>query len=240
MPPAVEPLPPTDPAVRRSLRAPPAVPTPPPVAKTAASAYLIRGAGWAAMLLLLVAIITTEGVAWVAAERFRHSLDGIDGRPLAETRASYEGIRARSMLGTGLHLRVDRLLRSRLVAMADDVIADYRRDEPTMTGPDWRLAQQALRWATQISPGRSTTPGKAPELRRARDPPCGPHAVCVGGPDDLSPSSRKVPGGRRSRWRLVRPVSGNQPDCRLRSGRRRPGGFGDSRGRKARIRLRTP
>ena len=102
MPPVVEPLPPTDPL--------PAIPPAPPAVADrrhrcdrSGIRYLIRGAGWAAMLLLLVAIITTEGVAWVAAERFRHSLDGIDGRPLAETRASYEGIRARSMLGTGLH-----------------------------------------------------------------------------------------------------------------------------------------
>ena len=105
--------------------------------------------------------IATEGVAWVAAERFRHSLEGIDGRALAETRASYEGIRAQSMLGTGLRLRVDRLLRSRLVAMADRVIADYRREEPTMAAPEWRQAQQALRWAAQISAGRSTTSGEA-------------------------------------------------------------------------------
>ena len=151
MPPVVEPLPPTDP-LPAIPPAPPAVPPPAPVRRSGIR-YLIRGAAWAAMLLVLVAMITTEGVAWVAAERFRHSLEGIDGRPLAETRASYEGIRAQSMLGTGLRLRVDRLLRSRLVAMADRVIADYRRDEPTMTGPDWRLAQQALRWAAQISPG---------------------------------------------------------------------------------------
>ena len=87
------------------------------------------------------------------------------------------------------------------------VIADYRREEPTMTGPEWRLAQQALRWATQISPGD--------QRLRAKLLNCDAHVirlaarstVCVGGADDLSPSSRKVPGGRRSRWRLVRPVS---------------------------------
>jgi hypothetical protein len=114
--------------------------------------YLLRGAAWAALLLVLVSVIATEGVAWVAAERFRHSLEGIDGRPLAETKASYEGIRMQSVFGTGLRLRVDRLLRTHLVAMAGRVIDDYRRDEPTMAGADWRMAQQALRWATQLSP----------------------------------------------------------------------------------------
>jgi hypothetical protein len=150
LPPVVEPVPPTDPLPAPAPQ--PAVPPPAP-ARRSGIRYLMRGAAWAALLLVLVSVIATEGVAWVAAERFRHSLDGIDGRPLAETRASYEGIRAQSVLGTGLRLRVNRLLRSRLVGMADRVIADYRRDEPTMAGPDWRVAQQALRWAAQLGPG---------------------------------------------------------------------------------------
>jgi hypothetical protein len=152
VPPVEQPVPPTDP-LPAVAAAPAAVPAAPVPVRKKGIRYLIRGASWAAMLLFLVAVITTEGVAWVSAERFRHSLDSIDGRPIAETRAQYEGIRAQSMLGTGLRLRVDRVLRSRLVAMADRVIADYRRDDPAMAGPDWRLAQQALRWATQLSPG---------------------------------------------------------------------------------------
>jgi serine/threonine-protein kinase len=150
LPAVVEPVPPTDPLPAPAAQ--PAVPPPAP-ARRSGIRYLMRGAAWAALLLVLVSVIATEGVAWVAAERFRHSLDGIDGRPLAETRASYEGIRAQSVLGTGLRLRVNQLLRSRLVGMADRVIADYRRDEPTMAGPDWRVAQQALRWAAQLAPG---------------------------------------------------------------------------------------
>jgi eukaryotic-like serine/threonine-protein kinase len=149
---AEEPVPPTDP-LPATPAAQPAIPPPPARVRRGGLRYLIRGASWAAMLLFLVAVITTEGVAWVSAERFRHSLNGGDGPPLAEMRATYEGIRAQSMLGTGLRLRVDRLLRSRLVAMADRVIGDYRRDDPAMTGPDWKLAQQALRWATQLAPG---------------------------------------------------------------------------------------
>jgi serine/threonine protein kinase len=151
LPPVVELVPPTDPLPAASIPEPPA-----PVAhrrRRSRGFYLFRGAAWAALLLVLVAVITTEGVAWVAAERFRHSLDGLDTRPLAETRASYDGIRAQSMLGTGLRLRVNRPLRARLVAMADRVITDYRRDEPTMAGADWRQAQAALRWASQIAPG---------------------------------------------------------------------------------------
>jgi tetratricopeptide (TPR) repeat protein len=106
------------------------------------------------MLLVLVALVATEGVAWVAAERFRRRLDTMDGSTLLEARRDYEGIRARSVLCTGLRLRVDEPLRSRLVALADSVILDYRREEPTMAAAEWKGAQQALRWAEQL--GRSS------------------------------------------------------------------------------------
>jgi eukaryotic-like serine/threonine-protein kinase len=152
LPPIVEPLPATDPLPALPT-AQPVAPVPAPARRGAGFRYLLRGATWAALLMVLVAILATEGVAWMSAERFRRSLDGIDSRPIAETRASYEGVRMQSMFGTGLRLRVDRILRTRLVAMADRVIADYRRDEPTMAGADWRAAQQALRWAAQLSHG---------------------------------------------------------------------------------------
>ena len=76
---------------------------------------------------------------------------GIEGRTIAETRADYDGIRAHTMLGTGLRARVNRPLRSRLVALADTVIADYRREEPTMARAEWKQAQQALRWAAELA-----------------------------------------------------------------------------------------
>ena len=60
------------------------------------------------------------------------------------------------MLGTGLRARVNRQLRTRLVALADAVIADYRREEPTMATAEWKQAQQALRWAADLVP-----PGRA-------------------------------------------------------------------------------
>jgi tetratricopeptide (TPR) repeat protein len=159
--PVVEVVPPTDP-----LPATPPVaavqPLPAPATRTGWSGlrYLVRGAAWAALLLVLVATIAAEGAAWVAAERFRHSLDTIDAHTLAETKADYDGIRARSVLGTGLRVLVNRPLRSRLVALADNVIADYRREEPTMATAEWKQAQQALRWAAQLGHGDSKLQSK--------------------------------------------------------------------------------
>jgi len=123
---------------------------PPAVRRASGFRQLVRAAGWAAVLLVMAAIMATEGLGWVAAERFRHSLDSLDGRALPETRASYQAIRSWSVLGIGLHARVDRPLRYRLESIADAVITDYRREEPTMATAEWKQAQQALRWAVDL------------------------------------------------------------------------------------------
>ena len=81
------------------------------------------------------------------------------------------------MLGSGLKARVDRSLGARLTALADGVIADYRREEPTMAAAEWKQAQQALRWATELSPAQPSPAIEACDLRRPRDPARGPRAA---------------------------------------------------------------
>ncbi len=106
-----------------------------------------------ALLLWVLGVVATEGGAWVAAERFRSGLDGLEGRTLAEMRREYDGIRASSLFDTGLELRVDGQLRRRLLGLADTVIADYRRDDPSTSAASWRQARDAARWALEIDPG---------------------------------------------------------------------------------------
>jgi hypothetical protein len=108
------------------------------------------------VLLALVGLVTTEGVAWIAAERFRDALGGLDGRTLADTRSEYDDIRSRSFFDAGVRMRVNEPLRARLAAFADSVIADYRREEPTMAPSEWRQALESLRWAVQLSPPDDT------------------------------------------------------------------------------------
>jgi hypothetical protein len=43
------------------------------------------------------------------------------------------------------------MLRRRLVALAETVIADYRRDDPTMSAAEWRQANDAIKWALALS-----------------------------------------------------------------------------------------
>jgi eukaryotic-like serine/threonine-protein kinase len=101
---------------------------------------------FAAQLFAVIAI-AAEGGAWMAAERYRSGIHTIEGRTLAERRQEYEGIRDWAFFDMGLHARVDRPLSRQLVAIADTVIADYRRDGPTATAAEWRQAKEAMEWA---------------------------------------------------------------------------------------------
>jgi serine/threonine protein kinase len=166
VPPPVQEVPPTEPlpsppsppsaaSARQALPSPPAETSAAPTAsarRPSGFRVLFRAAMWASVLLILISLIATEGVAWIAAERFRHSLDRVEGRSLAETMNDYQSIRARSVLGAGLRLRVDQPLHRRLVSIADQVIADYRLEEPTMGPAEWKQAQQSLRWAERLEP----------------------------------------------------------------------------------------
>lgn len=112
----------------------------------------LRRLAWLALLLFLVATLAVEGVAWLAAERFGQTVDAIDGRSVADRRQDYDRIRGWGALDLGLRWRVDGPLRERLVALAGAVIADYRREQPTVGLVEWRQARDALGWARQLAP----------------------------------------------------------------------------------------
>jgi hypothetical protein len=158
VPPQVEAIavPPTDPLPIASAPGRTGVPAAiPPAAGRPASVKtrrVSRKLSWAAVMLLFVYLVATEGIAWVAAERFRGGIETLDGQTLSGKRLEYDGIRGWSFLGAGLRTRVNRPLKRRLVTMADTVITDYRREEPTMGAAEWRQASDALRWASALSP----------------------------------------------------------------------------------------
>jgi len=147
-------VPPTDPL---PLPHPPSAPETEPLRAAPQSGRpfgrAIRRLAWLAVLLLFVGAFAAEGVAWMAAERFRGTVDGIDGRTMADRKQDYDRIRGWGTLDVGLRWRVHRPLRSRLVAIGEAVIADYRREQPTVGLIDWRQARDALLWAQQLSPG---------------------------------------------------------------------------------------
>jgi serine/threonine-protein kinase len=122
------------------------------VTPSTGSRSIVRRIASTAVLLAVIGLIAAEGVAWVAAEQFRGEIDALDGRSVAQKKQEYDRIRGWSLLDLGVHLRVNGRLEARLVALADSVIADYRREEPTVGPVDWRQADDALRWALEFSP----------------------------------------------------------------------------------------
>jgi eukaryotic-like serine/threonine-protein kinase len=113
---------------------------------------LVRVVAGLTVLLVLVGTIAREGAAWVAAERFRGGIDAVDGPTLAEKWLDYRRIREWGVFDLGLCLRVNKLLKPRLVALADATIADYRREDPIVGPLEWRQAHEALQWALELSP----------------------------------------------------------------------------------------
>jgi predicted Ser/Thr protein kinase len=132
---------------------------------------IVRRVLWLTALLSIVGMLATEGVAWVAAERFRDTFESLDGRNVAERRGEYDRIRGWSVLDFGLRWRVNGALRQRLTGIADAVLADYRREEPTVGPAEWRQAADALRWALELSP--------ADAAMRAKQVDCDAHVTRI-------------------------------------------------------------
>jgi serine/threonine protein kinase len=146
-------VPPTDPlppAVNADTPTEPVRPQSNPTAPPARVRSGIRRLAWAFVVVSFIGFVAAEGVAWVAAERFRGALDGLEGSSLIETRNDYDGILGWGILDAGLRMRVNARLKARLVSLAEGVIDDYRREEPTMGPAEWKQALQSLRWASEL------------------------------------------------------------------------------------------
>ena len=157
-------VPPTEPVPVSSVTA--AAPAPAmaePPAQAAARAtlpaprpFVLRRLAGAVATVLLIGIVTTEGVAWLFAERFRNTIPAIDERTVTASRAAYEGVADWSLLDLGLRLRVNGSLLAALRTIGDRVIADYRREVPNMGPEEWREAREAFAWARVLSPRDGT------------------------------------------------------------------------------------
>lgn len=102
-------------------------------------------------MIVVVFIVATEGVAWLFAERFRETMATVDERTVTDRRLAYAAVDRWALLDIGLRLRVHPRLRPTLVSVGDRVIADYRREEPSMGPAEWTQAYRALTWAREMS-----------------------------------------------------------------------------------------
>ena len=152
--PPTEPMPP--PATRPAATAPTQATVPLAAAAPRRRRSFTRRLFSAAAALWLVGAVMTEGVAWLFAERFRDTIPSIDERSVTSSRAAYDAIQRWSPFDLGLKLRVNRPLARALRAIGDRVIADYRREAPTMGPEEWRQAEEAFAWAHALSPRDDT------------------------------------------------------------------------------------
>jgi hypothetical protein len=104
------------------------------------------------IVVFVVFVVATEGVAWLFAEGFRDSVATINERTVTERRRAYAALDRWALLDLGLRVRVHSRLGPALVAVGDRVIEDYRREEPSMGPTAWGEAHQALTWARELSP----------------------------------------------------------------------------------------
>jgi hypothetical protein len=156
---ALPPVMPTDPVpapTQAAVQAADSAATPrvaPPIARRS-----VLARAWSFASIMFVGIVATEGVACVVAERFREGIPAIDERTVTTGKQAYAGVDSWSLLDLGLRMRVDGRLAPALRGVGDRVIADYRKDVPSMGPEEWRQAHEAFTWARQLS-------GRDPELR---------------------------------------------------------------------------
>jgi hypothetical protein len=120
----------------------------------------VRRLGSAVATVFLVGLVLTEGVEWLFAEGFRKTIPTIDERTVTAARDAYDSVERWALLDLGLRTRVNGQLLATLRTVGDRVIADYRREVPTMGPEEWRQAQAAFGWARVLAPRDGTLLGR--------------------------------------------------------------------------------
>jgi hypothetical protein len=123
-----------------------------PVSRTTAARLTLRRLASLATTMVLIGVVLTEGVEWLFAEGFRKTIPAIDERTVTSARDAYDGVERWALLDIGLRMRVNGQLLTALRTVGDRVIADYRREVPTMGPEEWRQAQAAFGWARVLAP----------------------------------------------------------------------------------------
>jgi hypothetical protein len=106
----------------------------------------------AAAAVLFVFVLVNEYSACRRAEALRGELPARDVANLQDVWDRYRDIRDQSLLGIARG-RVSEPVRDVMLAHADRVIADYRRESPAVRERNWEQARTWLAYSLQIDPG---------------------------------------------------------------------------------------
>jgi serine/threonine protein kinase/tetratricopeptide (TPR) repeat protein len=126
-------------------------PAPPRVATRGARARPIRTLLMVAALLL----VSNELVVSFKANRVAAEVATRDLETMDDIWSGYDALSHRSFLRFGV-AGLEDVLVTRVRALSDEVIANYRSTLPTVRERQWRLAQRNLQLATVLAPHRST------------------------------------------------------------------------------------
>jgi serine/threonine protein kinase len=112
---------------------------------------LRRFAGRAAVLFFTW-VVATEGMACFASEHLRMFAATANEDQLDAAISQRAKLASWTIFGCAVHLRIDPVLKGRLVSLADGVIANYRQEQPTVTRADWEHARGWLNSAFGLYP----------------------------------------------------------------------------------------
>jgi tetratricopeptide (TPR) repeat protein len=103
------------------------------------------------LLAALLLVVNEVAIAW-AADRVAANLSNRDLDGMSSAWVSYDRLSSRSFLRVGL-MNLNRNLRRRTMALADQVIANYRSPSPTVRERQWGAARANLLLASTLAPG---------------------------------------------------------------------------------------
>jgi serine/threonine protein kinase len=133
-------------------------PQPPPEELDAAP---VRSQAWSRLwrtarlvaVFVVIGFFVSEGAVWILADGLARRIPTIESADVAGARSQYGNIRKRAVLGLGLEWRVNGPLRDRMLALAEQPVADYRSDSQLVRETRWRQAAVCIALADDLSPG---------------------------------------------------------------------------------------
>jgi hypothetical protein len=108
-----------------------------------------------AAVVVIIGFLVSEGAVWIRAEGLARRIPTMDSADVAVARSQYADIRKWAVFGLGLEWRVNGPLRDRMLAVAEQPIAEYRADSVTVREVRWRQAAVCIALAGDLSPGNA-------------------------------------------------------------------------------------
>ena len=113
-----------------------------------------------AAVFVIIGFFVSEGAVWIRADGLARRIPTMAPADVAGARSQYGDIRKWGVLGLGLEWRVNGPLRDRMLALAEQPIADYRADSQLVRETRWRQAAVCIALAADLSPANARIASK--------------------------------------------------------------------------------